>query len=396
MNTSSTNPPGCSRNENRHARRAAFLGLWFLLCGQLLADAGQVTLQRVPNGGIQPQAAVDRNGSTHLIYFKGEPGGGDVFYVRQDTGQTAFSKPLRVNSQNGSAIAVGTIRGPQFALGRNGRVHVAWNGSQDATTHAGTPMLYARLNDAGSAFEPQRDLITFTTGLDGGGSVAADDAGNVYVIWHASKPSNDQGEAGRAVYVARSADDGKSFGKETLATSVPTGACGCCGLKAFADRQGNLLALFRSASDQTNRAETILISRNHAADFEIAYAHPWNIATCVMSSAFLSETKTGVLAAAETHERVYFIRVDPKSGKVSEPVSPPTKGKHPVAVGNAAGETLLAWTEGTGWQRGGAVAWQLFDAHGQPSADKGRAEGVPVWGLVAAVTKADGSFVVFY
>ena len=396
MNTSSTNPPGGFRHENRHARRAAFLGLWFLLCGQLLADAGQVTLQRVPNGGIQPQAAVDRNGSTHLIYFKGEPGGGDVFYVRQDTGQTAFSKPLRVNSQNGSAIAVGTIRGPQFALGRNGRVHVAWNGSQDATTHAGAPMLYARLNDAGSAFEPQRDLITFTTGLDGGGSVAADDAGNVYVIWHASKPSNDQGEAGRAVYVARSADDGKSFGKETLATSVPTGACGCCGLKAFADRQGNLLALFRSASDQTNRAETILISRNHAADFEIAYAHPWNIATCVMSSAFLSETKTGVLAAAETHERVYFIRVDPKSGKVSEPVSPPTKGKHPVAVGNAAGETLLAWTEGTGWQRGGAVAWQLFDANGQPSAEKGRAEGVPVWGLVAAVTKADGSFVVFY
>jgi len=52
----------------------------------------------------------------------------------------------------------------------------------------------------------------------------------------------------------------------------------------------------------------------------------------------------------------FFVRVDPKTGKVSQPVSPATKGKHPVAVGNARGEVLLAWTEGTGWGKGGAVA----------------------------------------
>jgi len=48
---------------------------------------------------------------------------------------------------------------------------------------------------------------------------------------------------------------------------------------------------------------------------------------------------------------------DIQTGKVSEPVSPATKGKHPVAVGNARGEVLLAWTEGAGWGRGGAGAW---------------------------------------
>jgi DNA-binding beta-propeller fold protein YncE len=42
-------------------------------------------------------------------------------------------------------------------------------------------MLYARLDDAGTAFEPQRNLIQVAAGLDGGGSVAADQAGNVYV-----------------------------------------------------------------------------------------------------------------------------------------------------------------------------------------------------------------------
>jgi len=57
---------------------------------------------------------------------------------------------------------------------------------------------------------------------------------------------------------------------------------------------------------------------------------------------------------------------------------------------------LLVWAEGTGWEKGGAVAWQLFDPSGKPTAEKGRADGVPVWGLVAAVPRADGSFTIFY
>jgi hypothetical protein len=51
----------------------------------------------------------------------------------------------------GSAIAVGNIRGAQTSVERNGRVHVAWNGTAPTGR---LPMLYARLNDAGSAFEP--------------------------------------------------------------------------------------------------------------------------------------------------------------------------------------------------------------------------------------------------
>jgi hypothetical protein len=34
-----------------------------------------------------------------------------------------------VNHIDGSAIATGTVRGAQIAVGAKGRVHVAWNGS---------------------------------------------------------------------------------------------------------------------------------------------------------------------------------------------------------------------------------------------------------------------------
>src|SRR5207247_9161353 len=129
------------------------------------------------------------------------------------------------------------------------------------------------------------------------------------------------------------------FAREALGTAKPAGACGCCGMKALADSEGNVFALYRAASEKVNRDETLLISRNRGADFDIAYTHGWKVATCPMSSAFLSETKAGTLVAAETHGKVFFVRVDPKTGKVSEPVSPTAaRSKHPVAIGNAKGE----------------------------------------------------------
>lgn len=369
----------------------------FVCHGTATAGSGRVTLVRTPHGGIQPQALADAKGVVHLIYYKGSPGNGDIFYVRQQPGQSGFSEPIQVNTRSGSAIAAGTIRGAQLAIGRNGRAHVAWNGHAPLNgSYMEAPMLYTRLNDAGAAFEPERDVITFARGLDGGGSVAADDQGNVHVFWHAPKPGNTNGEAGRAVFVARSADEGKAFAVEKLATPKPTGACGCCGMKAFVDSSGNIFALYRAATGLTNRDETLLLSRNRGADYEIAYTHGWKIAACPMSSAFLSETKTGVLAAAETHERVFFIRVDPKSGSTSSPVSPEVKGKHPVVIGNAAGEVLLVWTVGTAWGKGGGVAWQLYDDADRPTPEQGRAEGVPAWSLASAFAKPDGNFVIVY
>src|SRR5258708_673343 len=105
-------------------------GALFVLIASLSTGlaAPKVSLVRTPDSGIQPQAAVDAQGTVHLIYYKGDSGAGDIFYVRQSAAAEEFSKPIRVNSQTGSAIAAGSIRGAQLAVGKNGRVHVAWDG----------------------------------------------------------------------------------------------------------------------------------------------------------------------------------------------------------------------------------------------------------------------------
>lgn len=364
----------------------------------------QVTVLRTPEGGIQPQATVDSKGVTHLIYYKGEPNGGDIFYVRRLPGEAEFSKSLRVNSQRGSATAMGTIRGAQLAVGKNGRVHVVWDGMGSGARKVSiagkevAPLLYSRLTDDGTAFEPERNVMVFAAGLDGGSSVAADPLGNVYVTWHAPQPGNTNEETGRAVFIARSQDEGKTFHREALAISKPTGACPCCGMRAFADSSGAAYILFRSALDEMNRDALLLVSKRPGAEFEIAYTDKWKVGTCPMSSATLTETEGGALAAWETAGQVYCATVNAQDLTVSPPISPPGKAfrKHPVAVRNRQGETLLAWTEGTSWAKGGTVAWQVYSREGKATPEMGRAEGVPAWSLATACPIRGGQFLIVY
>src|SRR4051794_1039991 len=92
-----------------------------LTAGASAADPPPASIRtvRVPDDGIQPQAASDGKGVVHLVYFKGDPQRGDLFYVSSADACRTFSAPLRVNSQPGAAIAIGTVRGAHVAVGRS-------------------------------------------------------------------------------------------------------------------------------------------------------------------------------------------------------------------------------------------------------------------------------------
>ena len=238
--------------------------------------APQVATLRIPNAGVQPQAAIDAQGTLHLIYLTGPADKADIQYVASTDGGENLTEPIRVNSQPGSAIAIGTVRGAHLAIGKSGRAHVAWMGSSAAEPKGPdktTPMLYARQNDDGAGFEPQRNLIQSQPGLDGGGSIAADGAGRVFVAWHApEKPQ--AGETTRCVWVAASTDEGRTFAAETAASSQADGACGCCGMRLFATGGGPLWIAFRSAAENVNRDMQLVRFEPASGAFRAAVADP--------------------------------------------------------------------------------------------------------------------------
>ena len=391
-------------------RRTAVLLLSLSSLGLAVADSSgglaglPVSVRHVPNGGIQPQLLTDRAGTLHLLYYAGDPAHGDLYYVKSSDAGHTWTSPLRVNSSPGTAIALGTIRGGQIAIGRRGRVHVAWNGSSLAESlgrknpepgQAGAPMLYSRLNDTHTAFEPERNLMTGTFGLDGGGTIAADASGYVYVAWHARVPGATAGESGRRVWIATSSDDGKTFTGERPATHEPTGVCGCCGMTMYSDSHAILRVLYRSATEGVHRDIYLLTSRDRARTFADRKLDIWDINACPMSSMAFAEGAGKVEGSWETAGQVYFERLtDTNASPISAP-GPGKSRKHPRLSVASNGETLFVWTDGTGWNRGGSVGWQLYDPTEKLTAEKGTVAGVPAWSFAAGAETAQG-FLILY
>jgi hypothetical protein len=117
-----------------------------------------------------------------------------------------------------------------------------------------------------------------------------------------------------------------------------------------------------------------------------------------MSSMDFADNGGVVVGAWETGGQVYWARVDGDI-RPARPFSAPGEGKgrkHPRVAVNQKGDVLLAWTEGTGWQKGGSLAFQLYDESGKPTAEKGQLPGVSAWSFGAVAARPDGNFSVLY
>ena len=118
-----------------------------------------------------------------------------------------------------------------------------------------------------------------------------------------------------------------------------------------------------------------------------------------MSTMALVEGPSGVVAAWETDGQIYFAGIKPGTTSFTKPQPAPGSSrnrKHPALAFNTRGEMILVWTEGTGWQQGGALAWQVFDESGKPTDQRGRVdEGIPVWGLPTVVA-TDRAFLIIH
>ena len=97
----------------------------------------------------------------------------------------------------------------------------------------------------------------------------------------------------------------------------------------------------------------------------------------------------------ETAGQVYFAVLTGNAALVEAPGEGKGRKYSRVAI-SPAGNTLMIWTEGMGWNRGGSLAWQLYDPDGRPLGQKGTAAGAPAWSFGAVVAKPDASFSVIY
>ncbi|MBI2906269.1 MAG: S8 family serine peptidase [Chloroflexi bacterium] len=118
-----------------------------------------------------PVVAADPRGNIHVVWDDNTSGNWEISYRRWNG--TAWS-PVENLSQNGSPSAY-----PAVALDASGNMHVAW---QDAYE-----ILYRRWN--GSAWSSTENLSQ-NSGESSYPAVAVDASGNVFVVWYDKTPGN--------------------------------------------------------------------------------------------------------------------------------------------------------------------------------------------------------------
>jgi hypothetical protein len=371
----------------------SFTVLLFLAVVSACPALAKVSFLRVPDGGLQPQATVDPAGVLHLVYMNGKPAASDIWYVRREPGAKDFSKALRVNRVTGSAMVAGNIRGARVALGGQGSLHVVWNGSGQARPvgpKGETPFLYSRLDPSTGKFQPERNLVVSAYGLDGGGAIGADQTGRVVVAWVGG-----QEETHRKVWMRVSEDEGRTFGPERLAADG-FGACGCCGMAAATLGPDQDFILYRTAKE--GRLRGMHLVRSSGKGFTEEALDQWELEACPMSQASFEFEKTGqpsppLLGAWEKDGQVYVRSMN----QVGPLWIPEVKGRAKYPSVAVSGErALVVWAEGTGWAKGGKVAWQEFGLDGRPLGRTPRREGLPAWSLPAVVAYPAGDFTIIY
>jgi len=359
-----------------------------LLFASIAAAQQPVITARVMEGGIEPQLCVDSRGFIHILYFKGSDKGGDLTYcLSKDQGAT-FQRKIRVNSKEKSVTCIGAVRGPRMAIDEQGRPHVIWTGNdvdQPSPRLIGLALMYSSLKDDGQSFNAQRSLIASGFGIDGGASIAIDPPGHIAIAWHApSKADGD--ETSRRVFVMQSTNEGATFSKPRAIGAAGTGACACCATETFFDADHRLNVIFRTARELVHRDMMLLTLGNDGRELQSTTLSAWNVGKCVMSTS----SAAGNVIAVESQDHVLVF---------SDANQPPIQlgknnPKHPrVAV--SKDQVLVAWTEETGWNKGGKMVWQLFNRKLVPLLS-GEGKDLPVWDYPAVATMGDGTFLVFY
>ena len=359
-----------------------------------LATSEPVTLMRIPDDGRMPQASIDRDGTIHLMYYRGAMTGGDLFYVNRSRNTSEWSTPTRVNSTPRSAIGMGPMDGGDMVFDQGptdgGRIHAAWFIDEP------NRFVYTRNTENLSSFEPQRVLLERPDEVvEARASVTTNGRGRVFVAWHGAtiKKADD---AHRAVFLITSQDGGDSFGPPIIISRQSEGACGCCSLEMFAVND-TVLVSYRGAGENVRRGQRLLKSTDGGQTFVDTLIQPWPIAACPVTTTTFARGPDVTRVAWETQGQVYFASIEALTDAVSPGGEARFRRKNPAIATNQRGETLLAWGDAPGYRAGGTLNWQLFDAEHHPLSDPGPAtDTIPSGSAPAIVTQPDGTFVVLY
>jgi len=388
-----------------HTNFAALLSVVALSFASAQA-APKVTTVKLPYGGIRPQVGIDQKGVVHIVQADSKVRG-DLVYVKHEPGQNQFSKPVKV-LREAEAMAASF----NMAVGKDGRVHVftrpnpryskkimgaeAYDAmfKSKARFFVLRYMLHSRLNDDGSAFEDEANIIGNTIGFEGAGAIVADqNSSTVYAFWPGQTEPGP--EMGRDMYMAVSSDEGKNWSAPRKLDIDIKGNCRCCPIQATMDAHGNLYVLYRNSvrtSPSSWDKDTYLMTSNDAGKtWSKRLVQKWEKCGCPGALYSMSSGADGVYMGFSTRGKSSFAKVE-KNLNINAAPDTGKSSTRPMVATNKNGDVLFCWIEVQD------VVWQVYDRDGNAVAKaSGRLKGTSAkWSNAAVVATHGGNFMLYY
>ncbi|HIG27636.1 MAG TPA: exo-alpha-sialidase [Verrucomicrobiales bacterium] len=377
---------------------AESLFLWLALCFLLpilsASSATKVLTKSVPFNGKRAKTYTDNEGRVHLLFNQK----GNIFYSLLNRESQEFSKPVQVNSIEKCA-AIG-----ELAIGKNGQVHVLFHGNifyiREKIKHLGRKLkgsdirytFYTRLNETGTGFEAQRDLSAGTWGYDGGCALAADSKGNVYTF--VGGLMQEGKEKDRRIFMRHSSDNGLTFSEPTP-IDIGKGVCVCCHLKAQCNSEGQLTFVYRIAENRSNRDSYVLTSSDHGKTFQNKFLDHWELNACPGGVYSVVNLQGKTIVAGRNKEDIYMNISG--SNELIMPSGKYAKRRSVVMGNNQRGEILMAWGEGTNFNKSHDLSWQIYGADGAAIGKPGSKENAfGRWGNGAVYADTNGDFIILH
>jgi hypothetical protein len=279
-------------------------------CSRFAVDASRATFQPVQLSAPEIDAAEPVTATA--------PGGGfyvawvnhnalheaDVMLARFDNEGAANGSAVRVNPQAGVATA---WRGDPPSITVTDRaVYVLWTARVEIDGKKGTDLYLSASADQGKTFattvKVNDDKLPGAHGMH---SLAVSPDGRIYVAWlderniRAPKPSKHAGghhmESNRELFVASSADGGKTFSTNR---KVAGDACPCCKTALAVAPDGTIHAGWRQVLPGNFRHIAVASSTDGAAGFSapvIVSDDKWMLQGCPVSGPSLTTDANGTL-----------------------------------------------------------------------------------------------------
>ena len=217
--------------------------------------------QRLVNWESQPRMVGQGNGlqlmlktseGMNFIYagYQGK-GGQDLFYLSSHNVGDTFSKPYAINKVPGEVSAHGE-NGPLLRKGNGIEMFAFWQGGRD--------LKFARSMNFGRSFTPA--IKVNDEGAKGYHSFQTMEVGpdgTIYVAWLDGRDKETNPPGTGSLYIAKSVDQGKSFGKNI---KVSGAICPCCRPAIAFDDSGKVFISWRHVYEGDNRVMVVSTSED--------------------------------------------------------------------------------------------------------------------------------------